>query len=79
MIHPHVSTIGPVPTAPTCRDGQGHRCPAPATTWIVAPDHHVISAMCDRHAGACLGEYASRAAEIPELAGWYGAPVEVRP
>lgn len=79
MIHPHVSSIGPAPTAPRCRDGQGYRCAIPATTWIVAPDDHVIMAMCDRHAGVVLEEYAAHAAELPELAGWYGVPVEVRP
>lgn len=77
MIHPHVSTLGPVPTAPGCRDGKGQRCADPATTWIVAPDDHVISAMCDRHADAVLGEYAAKAGDVPELAGWYGVPVQV--
>lgn len=79
MIHPHVSTIGPVPTAPGCRDGQGQRCKDLATTWIVAPDDHVIMGMCERHAGAVLGEYAAKAGDVPELAGWYGVPIEVRP
>lgn len=79
MIHPHVSALPPLATAPRCRDGQGRPCGEPATTWLVGPDDRAISAMCQPHADACLDEYAAKSGDVPELAGWYGVPVEVQP
>lgn len=68
--------VRPMPFPPRCRHYDGpRRCPASAVAWLVSEEGRAILAVCQPHAVMYLADYAAAAADIPELAGWYAAPI----
>ena len=80
MIQPLLEDVQPMPFPPRCRHYDGlERCPASAVSWLVSDEGRAILAVCQPHAAVYLTDYAAAAVDIPELAGWFAAPIVVTP
>lgn len=79
MTQPMIEDVRPRAFPPRCQHYDGlKRCPASAVSWLVSDEGRAILAVCQPHAAVYLTDYAA-AADIPELAGWYAAPIVVTP